>query len=264
MQHGEFIQNRWIVSAITQICKDLDISVHSYSHDWLMELSKGTQTQRVLGYKFPLNNGVAAQIAEDKVAAHTILDSQGIPSVPHLLVRTKAESYDTWRNNDWQDIVVKPLNGTSGIGVRRFSDQSLASQWIQAQTEDGWAVSPFVSIVREIRLIVLDGEVLLSYEKSPITIDGLPMFNLGLGATPTLTTVPPQLQKLAASALEALQLRLGSVDIVQLEDGSYKILEVNDGIMMEHFVHTSADYMSAGLSVYRAIIEKMFAAISDS
>ena len=258
MPMGEFILDRWIVKAIKQICLEKDISLTSYSDDWLLELSKDGAVQRILGYKFPLNSGVSAQTAEDKVAAYTILSSRQVPAVPHALVRTKTGLYDEWLKNGWKDIVVKPLIGTSGYGVRRFHDSTEASTWIDQQSDDGWAVSPFVDIKREIRLIILDNEILLTYEKQPVMLNNLLMFNLGLGATPKDITVSEEIKDLALKASQALQLRLAAIDVIELKDGSYQILEINDGVMMEHYVQVSPEYKAAGYKVYQAIVEALF------
>ncbi len=258
MPKGEFIKDRWMVTAIKDICLERGITLTSYSDDWLLELTKGNITQRVLGYKFPLNNSVAAQSAEDKVTGYLILSSQNIPSVPHALVRTQSTTYHAWETYDWTDVVINPLMGTSGLGVKRFSSPDKALEWINQDPQDGWAISPFVKIKQEIRLIVLDQKILLSYEKLSVTINGLPMFNLGLGATPKKIEASVELQELAQKTCKALGLRLAAVDVVELEDGSFTVLETNDGIMMEHFARTSPEYKEDARRVYQAIITALF------
>ncbi|MFZ3010164.1 MAG: ATP-grasp domain-containing protein [Candidatus Microsaccharimonas sp.] len=253
---GEYIKDRWLVKALRHICDEQSITLKSFSNDWLFELSRGKVTRRVLGYKFDLNSGVAAQTTEDKVAASMILAAHKVPVVPHALVRTKNTTYD-WQHPDYNQVVVKPLVGSGGIGVRLFPNQDQAGDWMSSQIADGWAVSPFVSIKREVRLIVLDGEILLAYEKHPVMIDGLLMFNLGLGATPSKLMPSDDLQILAKKACNVLALRLAAVDIIELEDGQLKVMEVNDGIMMEHYALVSNEYEQDALKVYSTIISTM-------
>ena len=258
MVTGEYIKDRWLLKALQHICHEQSIDLTSFSNDWLFELSRGCVTRRVLGYKFDLNSSVAAQTTEDKVAASMILAAHDVPTVPHTLVRTKNTTYD-WQHPDWHQVVVKPLVGSGGIGVKLFQNQDEAGTWMTSQIVDGWAISPFVSIQREVRLIVLDSEVLLAYEKHPVMIDGLLMFNLGLGATPSKIIPSNQLQLLAKKACNVLALRLAAVDIIELKSGELKVMEVNDGIMMEHYAQTSKEYEQDALRVYSTIISTMMA-----
>ncbi|MEO6109706.1 MAG: ATP-grasp domain-containing protein [Candidatus Saccharimonadales bacterium] len=257
MPIGEYIKDRWIVKTIKNICQVLGIEYASYSDNWLLELTKNEVTHRIIGYKFDLNNGVAALSSEDKVVAYTILSAHNVPAIPHALARTKVISYSQWQQNGWHDIVVKPLAGTSGHNVQLFHSESEAAEWIESQDSDAWAVSPFVNIKREIRLIVLKNEILLTYEKEAVTINGLRMFNLGLGATPKNTVVSEEINALAKKAFNALDLQLGAVDIVELEDGRLMVLEVNDGVMMEHYARASKENEDNAYAVYKAIISEV-------
>jgi len=154
--------------------------------------------------------------------------------------------------------VIKPLTGTSGNGVQRFDSSDNALAYIERDVHDGWAISPFVSIKKEIRLIVLDQTILLSYEKRPVMINGLNMFNLGLGATPKKIEVSSTVRDLALRAAQSLRLRLAAVDVIETETGEYLILETNDGIMMEHYARASAEYEQDVTQVYTAIVETLF------
>ena len=263
MVTGEYIKDRWLVKALRHICDEHSITLASFSDDWLFELSRDNVTRRILGYKFDLNSGVAAQTTEDKVASSMILAAHDVPVIPHSLVRTKNVTYN-WQHPDYDQVVVKPLVGSGGIGVKLFQNQDQAGEWMNSQTTDGWAISPFVSIKREVRLIVLDGEVLLAYEKHPVTIDGLLMFNLGLGATPSKITPSNELLSLAKKACKVLALRLAAVDIIELENGELKVMEVNDGIMMEHYALASKEYERDALKVYSAIISMMMTDATSS
>lgn len=254
MPLGEFIKDRWFVRAIRRICQAQDITMTSFSDHWLLELSKGNARHRIIGYKFDLNSGIASECASDKVASYTLLSAAHIPAVPHALARTKVIAYDDWKRNDWQQVVIKPLIGTSGMDVQKFATMSDAADWIDQQSKDAWAISPFMQIQREIRLIILDDAVLLSYEKQAVTVNGLAMFNLGLGATPHVIETTSEISRLALDACKALGLRLAAVDIIQCDDGTMLVLEVNDGIMMEHFARTSPAYQALSYKVYESII----------
>ena len=123
---------------------------------------------------------------------------------------------------------------------------------------DAWAVSPCYDIVREIRVIVLDSDVLLAYEKRPVMHDGVKIFNLGRGAIATNISIDSAAREMILASLQAIGLRVAAVDYIEFSDGSRSILEVNDGIMMENYMRQSDEYTQVAREVYAAIIDRMF------
>jgi glutathione synthase/RimK-type ligase-like ATP-grasp enzyme len=258
MQDGEYIVDRWIVGVLREICKARGISFQAYSDDWLLELRKDRIVSRVLGYRFSLNDSVASSIAQDKVATYQTLEKAGLPAVPHVLVRTKVSQADQQVISVWRRIVIKPLVGTSGHGVGLFDDTNEAIRYIEKSAITAWAAAPYVDIKREVRVIMLDGNPLLTYEKQPVTIRGLKMFNLGLGAIPKDIEISQDLLELAIRAQQELGLRLSTVDIIENQEGKYRMLEINDSIMMEHYMRQSPVHKERGREVYEKIVEVMF------
>lgn len=255
MQNGEFILDRWLPDIVQALADERGIITRRFSDDWVLQLQKGSAVRRIIGYKFDLNTAAAAAIAQDKVATYQLLASADIPAVEHELVRTKAADVSQWHHR-WPQFVTKPLTGTSGHGVRLFDDYQAARAWMSATGIEAWAVSPFIAITREVRLVLLDGQVLLCYDKIPVTHAGLPMFNLGKGATPQVVTPSRAMIDLAQSARRALGLRLCAVDVVLVADGM-QVLEVNEGLMMEHFMRYSRQNKQIGQAVYATIIDAM-------
>jgi len=257
MQDGEYIVDRWMVDVLRDICMKRDIVFSTYSDDWLLELRKDEVVRRVLGYRFDLNDSVSASIAQDKVATYEILAKAGIASVPHVLVRTKVSRADRHAMDAWDKVVVKPLVGTSGHGVRLFGDIAQATKHIEDSKITAWAAAPFVKIRREIRVILLDGKPLAVYEKIPVMINGLKMFNLGLGAQPKDIELNEEIESLAARAQTEMGLRLSTVDIIEDELGERKVLEINDSIMMEHYMRYSTENKKKAEYVYESIVDAM-------
>lgn len=257
MQDGEFIVNRWMVGMLRDICQARGISFEAYSDDWLLELKMDDMVRRVLGYRFHLNDSVAASIAQDKVATYQVLSKAGIQAVPHALVRTKVSHADRQVMTDWEKIVIKPLTGTSGHGVQLFTDVDEAAHYIVQSTILAWAAAPFIDIKREVRVIMLDGQSLVMYEKQPVMIRGLKMFNLGLGATPKNIEPDTELISLAKNAQKELGLRLSTVDIVEDVDGNVRVMEVNDSIMMEHYARYSQENNARAIDTYSSIVDVM-------
>lgn len=257
MQYGQFILDRWMVGIIQGICKAEGISVSSYSDDWVLELTKGSTKRKIFGYKFGLNDAATTAIAGDKVATYQLLAAHSISAVEHRLIRTKASQSTGWEEGLTQ-VVVKPLDGTSGHGIARLDSPAGVAAYIDNHPYiAAWAVAPYQEILSERRFILLDGDVLCQYEKLPVVIDGLRMFNLGLGATAEHTKADPAETALAQQALGVSGLRLAAVDIILTAEG-YKVLEINDGIMMENYMRQKALHKERSIEAYTAIIKALF------
>lgn len=255
MQTGEYITHRLMVDIIKRICAERGISFTSLSDDWLLELKKDGKTQRVVGYSFSINDSVAALIAKDKVATHIVLQRAGIPSVPHALLRPKVSDKQKAAIQDFGKIVVKPLEGTSGSGVKLVAGPDEAVEWVESTEIPAWAAAPFVDIKREMRFVLLDQKPLIVYEKQAAAVeDGLKMFNLGKGALPKDIEPGAELLALATRAQAALGLRLSAVDIIETAAGEYQVLEINSGFMMEHYMRVSSENYQKAAEAYNKII----------
>lgn len=242
---------------LRDICAERGISFDVYSDDWLIEMTSKDAVHWVFGYRFDLNDSVSASIAQDKVATYQVLAKARIPVVPHVLVRTKVSHADRHVMNGWQQVVIKPLVGTSGHGVHLFNDIDAAVAHIEQSPIAAWAAAPFIDIAREIRVVLLDSMPLLIYEKQPVMIRGLNMFNLGLGATPKDIEINDDLLQLAVSAQKELGLRLSTIDIVENRAGESQVLEINDSIMMEYYARFSPENKQRAEMVYARIIDAM-------
>ena len=258
MQNGQYIVDRLIVKMIREICEVNGIAFTAFSDNWLLSLERDGVTRRVLGYKFDVNNAVAAGIAQDKVASYQLLERGNIAVVPHYLIRTKATEED-WKSLPWEKgMVIKPLSGTSGHSVAKLHSVAEAEAWMSKWGIEAWAASPFFEIRREVRVITLDGMVLLTYEKMPVEISGLKFFNLGKGAMASDYTLGKEQRELVVGTQRTLGLRLAAIDLVELTTGEWRVLEVNDGIMMENYARQSRENEAVAKEVYAAIIAVLF------
>jgi hypothetical protein len=137
---------------------------------------------RVAGHRLPLNDAVAAEVASDKSLFYLLLEAAGLPvprgsyairlapwcerrGLPHLLEVAAMLGYP---------VIVKPARGSRARHVyfaEGDDDLCAAVEAIHAGGE--WVV-----IVQEVchgeswRLLVLDGEVLLAYERQPTCLTG--------------------------------------------------------------------------------------------
>lgn len=262
MQSGEYIVDRLLPEMVHQACQRQDIAFQSFSDDWVLRLQRADQARWVLGYKFDLNAAAASGVAQDKVAAYQVLADAGVPALKHLLVRSVASQplpvHELRQAFGGRPVVIKPLTGTGARGVQKCDNVAIALEQIAADPEPAWAVSPHVAVTAEYRLIVMDGQVLLAYEKTrPTEREGLLLFNLGTGAVAKDVEISNTIQSIALEAMRVLNLRLAAVDIIKTGQ-EYTILEVNDGMMMENYARQSPAHKNRAQNIYDAIVEKMF------
>lgn len=259
---GEYIKRRLLPRIVEDICEQRDIVMTALSEDWLLRLERENRVQWVVGYQFGLNSASGLQIAADKVATYLALSLAGIDAVPHYLVKSAADQTPRLRDTGLAEnaaYVLKPLKGTSGKNITIHSSLSQALDAAAHSTLAELALSPYVDIVEEYRLIALDDRLLLAYAKTnPVSINRLAMFNLAHGATTQPFTPDSELVATAIHAAKQCELRLAAVDIVRLQDGHTKVIEVNSGVMLEHYARLSKQHHAQAFSLYDTIIARMF------
>lgn len=261
MHNGDFILERQMVRIIKELCQEKNIRFEAFSDDWILRLTKNDNSHYVYGYHFGLNNGASVEISNDKVATYQLLDTAHIPAVPHLLASTRATQHDSWSSHasEWESFLIKPTHGGGGRGIRLFDTIESAKSVMNELAEQDWCVSPFLAINKETRLVMLDGAVVLAFEKQgPVLQDGVPMFNLRLGAKAVNCEPSEEIVALAKNTQKTLGLRLTAVDIVELENGESLVLEVNDGFSLEHYMKHDATNQHNARRVYEAITTKLF------
>lgn len=254
-------RDRTIVKIIRELCHEKGIELDGYSYDWIFSLKKNGLIKYIYGYRFDLNSTAAGYICQDKVATYQILNNAGIPAVPHTLVSSHQVYYDeVWKKDarSWQRFVLKPTSGAGGRNIYLFDDSDATNTFIHRHKKEVWSVSPFLSIVKETRLIVLDDTVLLAFEKhSPVIRHGIPMFNLRLGANAVNITPTKEYVTLALQAQKALGIRFGAVDVIELESGEIMVLEINDGFSLEHYATQANEHHDNARLVYSAAVDAM-------
>jgi glutathione synthase/RimK-type ligase-like ATP-grasp enzyme len=183
MSNGE----RAFVTAVRKYCDRHGIEVELRADGWLIAMKRGSLRRFAFGYDLGLNSAVAHRIANDKAATADVLGICGIPCVPHTaflsprmykyITPTGAWSamLDLLKQNP-QGIVVKPNEGTGGISVfkvRTEPELEVAANEIFS-SEKSLAISPYLEIEDEIRVILIDGRpiVVLSKNRPSVVGDG--------------------------------------------------------------------------------------------
>ncbi len=174
------------VKIIREICREDGISLTSFD-DWAFCLRKGETHNFIYGYQFGLDNAAVAAILRDKAAASEMMTAAKLAHVPHWCVMSPAHpefcSLDSgWEFiekifSDYKDLVVKDNQGTGGRLVFRVRTRQELEQACHEifSTASSLAVSPYIPIEKEYRVIVLDKKIKLAFSKirPHVTGDGI-------------------------------------------------------------------------------------------
>lgn len=105
----------------------------------------------------------ATEIFRDKSKAYLYLKSQGFPQIPTFLIRGSFSFEDKIFNHG---VVIKPNRGNKGIGVQIFDQRHEAKAfWSTLSTDQRYLIQPKISPFRDLRIFVLNGELLSSFYK---------------------------------------------------------------------------------------------------
>lgn len=232
-----------------------------------MIMQHGQRRHLAFGYDIGLNSAMAHRIANDKSATAEVLAYSGVPCIPHTLflspkLGTHASAVSAREamlallQAHPHGLVAKPNEGTSGRFVFKVtSDAELdhATGEIFA-SHLSLAISPFVDIEEEVRVILLDGDARVVYSKERIS-DW--RHNLDFGARPILLEQGEAREAciaMAVQAANAIRIRFASIDIVRVA-GSWRVLEINSGVMMEVLGRHHPELV---YTTYAAALDKVF------
>ena len=181
MVNGE----RAFTRAVKTYCASHGIEVELKADGWLIAMKQGASRRFAFGYDLGLNSAVAHRIANDKAATADVLEICGIAHVPHTaFLSPRMYKYITpsgaWtamlellRQNP-QGIVVKPNEGTGGIAVFKVGTEpelEVAANEIFS-SEKSLAISPYLDIEDEIRIVLIDDRPIVALSKSRPSVVG--------------------------------------------------------------------------------------------
>jgi hypothetical protein len=259
---------RIFVDAITKYCTTHGIACEVRSQGWLIVMRRGDTRRFALGYDLGLNSAIAHRIASDKAATSEILGMLDIPCIAHTQFLspvfadyTPAEGlHEAMRGllrQHAQGVVVKPNEGTSGRLVFKVASEAELDEAARNvfASHLSLAISPYVEISEEVRVVLIDDTPLAVYAKQR----GADWrHNLDLGARPVLLQAGGARDACVALAIRAAQsigIRFASVDVVRVAD-EWKVLEINSGVMMETLGRHHPELVQAA---YTAALDKLFA-----
>ena len=256
------------IQIIREVCEELGINLRGYSSDWIMKLQRDQKTRYIIGYRFGLNSDSASAICRDKGATSCVLESAGVPSVKHHLFFPEDSKYVDNEGGfeglvnllaKHGELVLAPFDGGNGSNVSKASNREQLDMIAESifKKRSALVASKYYEIEREFRVVCLDGQVKLVFDKIR-TNDW--RHNLSLGAIPKIVEgggLREQLEMLAIRAAEVAGLGFASVDIIK-EKGELRILEINDGVSVTHFAKYSSENYEIAKGIYREAVELMF------
>ena len=177
--------HRLLVKVVKACAAERGIKCVSHSQDWILELSKDHQRRTIYGYDFGLNRSSTFQLMNDKAGFTDACLRQGIPAVAHqVFLHPRLQGYVPGDGNwpairaaflDWgQDVVVKNNSGTGGKDVVRVTSMRGLEQtcFTLFQVARAICLSPFLPLKQEVRVITVDKQILLAYEKARTLVFG--------------------------------------------------------------------------------------------
>lgn len=171
-------RDRRFVAAVRAYCGRHGIAFEALSAGWLLVMRAGEKRHIAYGYDIGLNSAAAHRVANDKAATAEILTRHGVPCVAHtLFLGPRLSDYGpasgVWDHmlrllHDHPDgLVVKPNEGTSGHLVFKVRSRLALEQAVYRifAFDLNLAISPYLDIDDEVRVVLLDGRPLVVYSK---------------------------------------------------------------------------------------------------
>jgi gamma-F420-2:alpha-L-glutamate ligase len=176
-----------------------------------------------------VNGAEAVEACADKLQTLQFLAARGLP-IPKTILAKFPVDVDIIERELGFPVVVKTLRSTRGAGVVLCQDRGqfddLASLLGDANPGSDFIFQQYIrhSHGRDVRLLVIDGEVAAAMERR--SANGGFKSNISLGGKGERITPSPEMAQLATDAARALGLDVAGIDVLFDETG-YRICEAN-------------------------------------
>lgn len=176
-----------------------------------------------LGIKL-INSRESLEIASDKFLSSIFLRNQGIPTPKTIVCENSNDALQAFEDLG-EDVVLKPLYGSKGIGVTRLNDKAFAENVIYALDELNtiFYLQEFIEhFHRDIRILVLGEEAVAGMYR----VSDNWKTNISAGGKEKSLELTQELKTLAIEAAKAVKTEIAGVDIIESDEG-YQVIEVN-------------------------------------
>src|SRR5262245_47005858 len=172
-----------------------------------------------------INPARAIEAAVDKFLTTAKLQAAGLLTPRTICCQTAEEAMVAFEQLG-RDIVLKPLFGSEGRGIRRLTDENLALRAFKMLTQLGAVLYLQEFIEHEghdIRLLVIGDRILGMRRQNKLDW----RTNISRGATAEAFTPDDSLIEIARRAAAAVHAPLAGVDLLPGNDGRLYVIEVN-------------------------------------
>lgn len=169
---------RLLLDSVVRYAAARGLGLERLSHDWILRLTKPGRSHVVFGYDLGANSSTAHRVANDKSATFEVLSAAGVDAVEHCVFLHPRFLDFVAGDGNWtgllatferlgRDVVVKDNEGTGGLEVYRARSLKELEQRVHALmlVSRSVALSPFLPIEVEMRMVMLGAECLLAYRK---------------------------------------------------------------------------------------------------
>ena len=175
------------------------------------------------------NDARAIERTVDKAMTSFLLSRAGLPTPPTCVTEavTEAEAFLSAETASGHEVVVKPLFGSLGVGLRRLGRGMALPP--AAECADVWYLQRFIhtrepgGACRDLRVLVVGGTVIAAMTRHGTGW----VSNVAQGARCEPCPPDVELETLAAAACAAVGADYAGVDLVRDRAGRLLILEVN-------------------------------------
>lgn len=293
---------------IKEICEEENIEYNLISKDWVMILTKNGISKCISGYKFPLNDHALGSVIDDKYAFYDLCKYKKLPIIEHNILFNLSSNLgndtyyllDKYFKEYGEDVVIKPNIGTEGNDVYHITSKEELKKIVNELFKTNFSISicPFYQIDNEYRVVVLNNEIKLIFEKNkPVVIgDGIKTikellidlnpyyfnkinldkynkvlnknelfeydwrFNLSKGATARVVTDKSLYDELSNFALDVCKKIDGKFLSIDIIkcNNKYYLMEANSGVCINKVCNFLNDGRKVAKEIYREAIKSMF------
>jgi len=171
-----------------------------------------------------INSRESLEIASDKFLTSIYLDRHNIPTPKTVICENINDALESFKELG-NDIVLKPLYGSKGIGITRISDMGFAENVIYSlgQLNHIFYIQEFIKHNnRDIRVLVLGNKAIAGMYR----VSNNWKTNIYSGAIMEPIELTKEVKNLAIKAAKITKTEIAGVDIVESEKGLL-VLEVN-------------------------------------
>jgi RimK family alpha-L-glutamate ligase len=171
-----------------------------------------------------INSRESLEIASDKFLTSIFLEKHDIPTPRTIICENPNDALDSFEELG-EDIVLKPLFGSKGVGITRINDKGFAENvfYTLSQLNEIFYLQEFVEHSnRDIRILVLGNKAIAGMYR----VSDNWKTNVFAGARIEPLELSKELTNLAIKAAKVTKTEIAGVDIVESEKG-LQVLEVN-------------------------------------